>query len=99
MGLLQHSICGKEHLKRYVSQYQGGKPQIYSAREVKIVGDVRLSIPHIYATLDNKQAGHQETINEMDGKIFDQVVSILIDLGYNYSYVSHDLADKCGLNK
>ena len=29
----------------------------------------------------------------------DQVVSILIDPGYNYSYVNHDLVDKCGLNK
>ena len=34
----------------------------------------------------------------MDGKICDQVVSILIDSGYNYSYVSSELVDKCGLN-
>ena len=35
----------------------------------------------------------------MDGKICDQVVSILIDLGSNYSYISPDLVDKCCLNK
>ena len=35
----------------------------------------------------------------MDGKIFDQVVSILIDPGSNYNYVNPDLVDKCGLNK
>ena len=35
----------------------------------------------------------------MDGTLCDQVVSILIDPGYNYSYVNLDLVDKCGLNK
>ena len=35
----------------------------------------------------------------MGGKLCDQVVSILIDLRSNYSYVSPDLVDKCGLNK
>jgi len=35
----------------------------------------------------------------MDGKLCDQVISILIDLRSNYSYVSPDLMDKCGLNK
>ena len=35
----------------------------------------------------------------MDGKICDQVISILIDPGYNYSYVNPDLMDRCSLNK
>jgi len=35
----------------------------------------------------------------MDNKLCDQVVSIFIDPGSNYSYVSPDLVDKCGLNK
>ena len=35
----------------------------------------------------------------MDGKLCDQVISILIDLGSNYSYVNPDLVDKCGLNE
>lgn len=35
----------------------------------------------------------------MDNKICDQVVSILIDLGSNYSYVNPDLVDMCDLNK
>jgi len=36
---------------------------------------------------------------EMNIKLFDQVVSILIDPRSNYSYVILDLLDKCGLNK
>lgn len=35
----------------------------------------------------------------MDGKIYDQVISILIDPRSNYSYCSLELVDKCGLNK
>jgi len=35
----------------------------------------------------------------MDGKFFDQVISILIDLGSNYVYVSLHLVDKFGLSK
>ena len=41
----------------------------------------------------------QTSIIEMDGKLFDQFFSILIDHGYNYSYVNPYMVDKCGLNK
>ena len=45
------------------------------------------------------QAEHQGSIIEMDGKLCDHVISILTYPGSDYSYVSHDLMDKCGLNK
>ena len=35
----------------------------------------------------------------MEGKLRDQVVSILIDLGSNYSYIIPDLVDTFFLNK
>ena len=35
----------------------------------------------------------------MEGKLCDQVVSILIDPGFNYSYISPDLVDKYCLSK
>jgi len=35
----------------------------------------------------------------MNGNLCDQVISILIDLGSNCSYVSPNLVDKCGLSK
>lgn len=40
---------------------------------------------------------HQESIIEMDGKLCDQVVSILIDPRYNYIYSNPALVHKCGL--
>ena len=54
-------------------------------------------MPHTYVALDNKQAKHQAHIIEMDGKVYVQFISILIDPRSNYSYVSLDLVDKCGL--
>ena len=48
---------------------------------------------------NNKKADHQASIIEMDGKICDQVVCILIDPRSNYSYINHVLVDKCGLRK
>ena len=63
------------------------------------VGDVGHIIPRIYADVDSRQVDHQASIIEMDGKICDQVVSILIDPGYNYSYINPNLVDKCGLIK
>ena len=57
------------------------------------------SIPRIYAALDNRQVDNHASIIEMDGKLWDQVISILINPGSNYSYVNPDLVDKCGLRK
>ena len=49
--------------------------------------------------MENRQVEHQAYIIEMDGKTCDQVISILIYPISNYSYVSPDLVDKCGLSK
>ena len=49
--------------------------------------------------MENKHADHQALIIEMDRKLFDQVVSILIDPRSNYSFINPDLVDTCGLRK
>jgi len=49
--------------------------------------------------VDNRQAKHQASIIVMDDKLYDQAISIFIDLGSNYMYVSLDLVDKCSLSK
>lgn len=41
-----------------------------------------------YAKVDNSQVNHQESIIEMEGKLQQQVISILIDPYSNYSYIS-----------
>lgn len=61
--------CGGEHHWSECPSHQGGRPHIYSAQEAQIVGDVGQSIPHIYATMDTKQANQQVSIIEMEGKL------------------------------
>jgi len=75
------------------------RPHIYSAHDTQHLGDVGQSVPRIYATLDDKHVGHQASIIDMDGKLCDQLISMLIDLGSNYSYVSPKLVDTRGLSK
>ena len=67
-------------------------------QEAQTIGDVGKSIPHIYEALDKKMEEHKTYIFEMDGKLCDQVISILIDSRSNYIYVSPDLVDKCVLS-
>ena len=39
-----------------------------------MVGDVGQSNPHIYVALDNRQANHQTSIIDMEGKLYDQEI-------------------------
>lgn len=94
-----HWTCGKDHHRKDCPQNQGGRPQIYSSQEKHIVGDVGQSVPRIHGTVDNKQVGHQASVIEMDGKICDQVIYVMIDLGSNHTYVGPDFMDKCSLSK
>jgi len=94
-----YCICSKDHHKKDFTLYQGGRPQIYSAQEVQIVGYVGKRFSQIYETLDNRQADHEVSIIEMEGKRCDRVFSILIDPRGSYTYVIPDLVDKCGFNK
>ena len=66
---------------------------------MQTVGNVGQSIPRIYAIVDSRQEEHHVSIIEMDDKICDQAISILIDRRSNYKYVSPYLVDKCGSSK
>jgi len=55
--------------------------------------------PRIYAALDNHQADHQVAVMKGGGKISMQHVSILIDLGYNHSYIHPKIVESCSLVK
>ena len=57
------------------------------------------STPRIYAALDNWQADHHATIVEIEGKISNTSISILVDMGSFRSYVSPNIVDTCKLKK
>jgi hypothetical protein len=52
-------------------------------------------MPQTYVAVDNKQADHQALVVEMEGMIANHLISLLIDLGSNLSYVAPRIVDKC----
>ena len=65
--------------------------------QASIVGDITRSVPHIYATLDNCQVDHQFSTINIEGKLKDVPISILIDLRASYSYINSNLVERCKL--
>lgn len=61
-------------------------------------GDVARSIPKINAALEDHQAEYQPIMVEFEGKIANQIVSILIDPGASLSCFSPQIVQKCQLS-
>jgi hypothetical protein len=51
------------------------------------------NVPRIYAALDNKQVEFQSHMIEVEGKINDQPISILIDSGASHSYLDPNMVE------
>ena len=62
------------------------------------VGDLVRTIPMINATLENRQADYQTSMVEVEGKLNQIHISILIDPGASLSYISPNLVEKCKLS-
>jgi hypothetical protein len=90
---LKCCLCGEEHLLRDCPHRQHNSRRFYNIQEATTVNDVARSMPQIYETLDNKQADHQASVVDMEGMIVNHIVSILIDLGSNLSYVAPQTID------
>jgi hypothetical protein len=87
--------CKEEHLLRDFAQRQQSSRRFYNIQEAITVNDVARSMPWIYAAMDNKQADHQASMVDMEGMISNHLVSILIELGSNLSYVAPQTIDEC----
>ena len=68
-------------------------------QEASTVNDIARNIPKINVALDNRKADHQSTMVEVEGKISNTFVSILIDLGASLSYIAPRVLEKCKLSK
>jgi hypothetical protein len=89
--------CGEEHLLGDCPQRQQNSQKVYNMQEATIVNDVERSVPQIYVALDNNQADHQASVVEIEGMIFNHLVSVLIDPGSNLSYIAPRAVDRCKL--
>ena len=62
------------------------------------VGDLARTMPRINTALENRQADYQTSMVEVEGKLNQTPISIVIDPGANLSYISPDLVEKCKLS-
>ena len=68
-------------------------------QEASTVDDMAKNIPRINVDLEDRQANHQSTMLDVEGKISNTYVSILIDLGSSLSYIAPRVVEKCKLSK
>ena len=57
------------------------------------VGDLARTMPRINAALENRQAYYQNSMVEVEGKLNQTPISILIDPRASLSYISTDLVE------
>jgi hypothetical protein len=72
---------------------------IYNIKKEDIIEDVRRSMPRIYAALDNRQVEYQYHMIDVEGKIDNQHIYILIDFGDSHNYIDPNLVERFKLNK
>ena len=83
----------------YSKQYPHKISTINNIQEVSIVGDVGISIPRIYATLDGRQVDHQSWMIEVAGKVVNVLIDILIDPRAIHNYISPNIVKSCCLKQ
>jgi hypothetical protein len=71
--------CGRDHMHRDFPQGGEKVRTSHSVKQTAIVEDMGRNVPKIYAALDNKQAHFQSHVIEVEGKINDQPIVILIN--------------------
>ena len=67
---------------------------VHNVQWADTVEDMNKSMPRIYVALDNKQAEFQFDMIEVEGKINDQPIAILIDSGASHSYLDPEMAER-----
>jgi hypothetical protein len=72
---------------------------IHNLQEATTVGDMGKYIHKINVSLEGRQVDHQSTVVEIEGKIQNKQVSILIDPGESLSYITPSLVESCKLEK
>jgi hypothetical protein len=90
---LQCGGCEGNHLYRDFP-HKGERMSIFhniqKAKTMEYMGGI---MPSIYASLDNKQVQYQSPMIEVEGKIDNQPIEILIDYGASHSYINVNIVE------
>jgi hypothetical protein len=85
--------CGGNHRHRDCPQRGDKERTTQSVKQVVKVEDMGRNIPRIYTTLDNKQVDIQSHMINVEGKINDKPIAILIDSRSIHSYLDPKMVE------
>jgi hypothetical protein len=98
--LLKCWECGEPHLWRNFPHLSlSARNSVHNIQEALKVGDIGRSLHKINATFDGRKEDDQSTIVEIEGKIYNNNFSILIDPRSSLSYISPTLVESSKLKK
>jgi hypothetical protein len=85
--------CEENHLYRDLPHKGERTRTIHNIKEAKTIQDMGGNMPRIYVALDNKKAYYQSPMIEVEGKIDNHPISILIDFGASHSYIKYNIVE------
>ena len=92
--------CGEPHLRRNCPCLIATNIAIvHNLQKALTVGDMGISLHQINATIDGRQDDHQSSMVEIEGKIHDTLIPILIDPRATLSYINPDVVESNKLKK
>jgi hypothetical protein len=86
--------CGGYHMYRDCPRRGEKVRTIYNVQQDDTMKDMGRNVPRIYAALDNKQVEFQSHMIEVESKINNQTISILIDLGDSHIYIYPKMVER-----
>ena len=89
--------CKGGHKYRYCPHKNDKVIVFHNVQQEQILEDMGISVPRIYAALDNKQAKYQSRMIEVEGMINNHVITILIDSGSSHSYIDPRMVESLHL--
>ena len=83
--------CGQNHLHKDFPHKEEIMGTVHNIQEDETVKDMGGSMTRIYASLDNKKEEYQSPMIEVEGKIDNQPIEILIDFGASHNYINANI--------
>jgi len=95
--LVQCWGCDGNHLYRDYPHKGERMRIIHNIQEDETIGDMGRSMPMIDVALENKQETYQSPMIEVEGKIDNYLIAILIDSGAIHSYINFKIIERLQL--
>jgi hypothetical protein len=89
--------CGGDHMYRDCPHKGEKLRTVHNVQEVDIVEDMGINVPWIYAALDNKKAEFHLHMIEVEVKINNETIAILIDSRASNSYLDPKMVERLQL--